>query len=79
MNIIAGITSATGMSSVFRSETYGSQILGINLETRDNVVVYKTEGFESTFTEWFFDVIVVAVFLSYFIIIFLSHGQLLVN
>ena len=48
---MAGITSVTGMSSIFRSETYGSQILGINLETRDNVVVYKTEGFESTFTD----------------------------
>lgn len=51
MTIIAGITSVTGMSSNFTTETYGSQILDINLERRDNLVVYKTEGFESTFTD----------------------------
>ena len=51
MTIIAGITSVTGMSSNFTMETYGSQILDINLERRDNLVVYKTEGFESTFTD----------------------------
>ena len=39
------------MSSNFTTETYGSQILDINLERRDNLVVYKTEGFESTFTD----------------------------
>ena len=51
MTIIAGITSVTGMSSNFTTETYGSQNLDINLERRDNLVVYKTEGFESTFTD----------------------------
>ena len=51
MTIIAGITSVTGMSSIFTTETYGSQILDINSERRDNLVVYKTEGFESTFTD----------------------------
>ena len=51
MTIIAGITSVTGMSSNFTTETYGSQILDINLERRDNLVVYKTEGFESTFND----------------------------
>ena len=51
VTIIAGITSVTGMSSIFTTETYGSQILDINSERRDNLVVYKTEGFESTFTD----------------------------
>ena len=51
VTIIARITSVTGMSSIFTTETYGSQILDINLERRDNLIVCKTEGLESTFTD----------------------------